>query len=139
MSYLSVKFVSFLKSRLIFNAFFCFWMFLTNFQYISRKHISKSKRFFNVKSSTYYFHMETGILTDFHICISVPLTLKQIFCKTKTFFKKLEYRFLVETTKIENKNFRSKLLCQKPMLRQIHSFFYKNNFIRTRASYLTKS
>ena len=30
------------------------------------------------------------------------LTLKQIFWKTKTFFKKLEYRFLVESTKIEN-------------------------------------
>ena len=29
------------------------------------------------------------------------LTLKQIFLKTKTFFKKLEYRFLVERTKIE--------------------------------------
>ena len=30
------------------------------------------------------------------------LTLFQIFWKTKTFFQKLEYRFLVETTKIEN-------------------------------------
>ena len=30
------------------------------------------------------------------------LTLKQIFRKMKTFFKKLEYRFLVERTKIEN-------------------------------------
>ena len=30
------------------------------------------------------------------------LTLKQIFWKTKTFLKKLEYSFLVETTKIEN-------------------------------------
>ena len=30
------------------------------------------------------------------------LTLKQIFWKIKTFFKKLEYRFLVETTKTEN-------------------------------------
>ena len=30
------------------------------------------------------------------------LTLIQIFWKTKTFFKKLEYRFLVESTKIEN-------------------------------------
>ena len=29
------------------------------------------------------------------------LTLKQIFWRTKTFFKKLEYRFLVEATKIE--------------------------------------
>ena len=33
------------------------------------------------------------------------LTLKQIFWKTKTFFKKLEYRFLVETTEIENTSF----------------------------------
>ena len=30
------------------------------------------------------------------------LTLIQIFWKTKTFFKKLKYRYLVETTKIEN-------------------------------------
>ena len=32
-------------------------------------------------------------------------TLKQIFWKTKTFFKKLEYCFLVEATKIENTSF----------------------------------
>ena len=30
------------------------------------------------------------------------LTSEQIFWKAKTFFKKLEYRFLVETTNIEN-------------------------------------
>ena len=28
--------------------------------------------------------------------------MKQVFWKTKTFFKKLEYRFSAETTKIEN-------------------------------------
>ena len=33
------------------------------------------------------------------------LTLIQIFWKTKTFFEKLEYRFLVETTKVENTSF----------------------------------
>ena len=33
------------------------------------------------------------------------LTLKQVLWKTKTFLKKLEYRFLVETTKIENTSF----------------------------------
>ena len=33
------------------------------------------------------------------------LTLKQIFWKTKTFFEKLEYRFLVEGSKIENSLF----------------------------------
>ena len=31
--------------------------------------------------------------------------MKQIFWKTKTFFKKLEYRFSVEITKIENATF----------------------------------
>ena len=33
------------------------------------------------------------------------LPLKQIFCKTKTFFERLEYRFSVESTKIENASF----------------------------------
>ena len=33
------------------------------------------------------------------------LTLKQIFWKIKTFFQKLEYRLLVETTKIESTSF----------------------------------
>ena len=47
------------------------------------------------------------------------LTLQQIFWKTKTFFKKLEYRFLVESTKIENASFPYKLPYQKPTLRQI--------------------
>ena len=37
--------------------------------------------------------------------VSNTLTLKQIFWKTKTFLKKLDYRFLVETTKIENASF----------------------------------
>ena len=48
-----------------------------------------------------------------------PLTLIRIFWKTKTFFKKLEHYFLVETTKIEAHHFHSKLFCQKAMLRQI--------------------
>ena len=33
------------------------------------------------------------------------VTLKQIFWKTQTLFKKLEYRFLVEATMIENATF----------------------------------
>ena len=40
------------------------------------------------------------ILNDFN-----TLTLEQIFSKTKTFFKKLEYCFLVENTTIENPSF----------------------------------
>ena len=38
-------------------------------------------------------------------CFQGNFTLKQIFWKTKTFFKKLEYDFLVEATKIENTPF----------------------------------
>ena len=35
----------------------------------------KSKQCYNAKPSAYYFHMETKILVDFHICISLPLIL----------------------------------------------------------------
>ena len=54
----------------------------TNFSYISRAHISKRKRCFNVKSSTYYFHMNTKILADFQICVIVSLIF---FAKIKAF------------------------------------------------------
>ena len=50
-------------------------MFVNKILHISRPHISKSKRCFNVKSSTCYFHMKTKILVDFQICISLPLML----------------------------------------------------------------
>ena len=33
----------------------------------------KVKGVFNVKASTYYFHMKKKILADFLVCISVPL------------------------------------------------------------------
>ena len=42
-------------------------------------HVSKSKRCFNLKSSTYYFHMKTKILADFQICICVPLNFSLNF------------------------------------------------------------
>ena len=48
--------------------------------------------------------------------VSNTLTLKQIFWRTKTFFKNLENYFLVKTTNIETN---SKLVCQRPMLKQI--------------------
>ena len=48
------------------------------------------------------------------------LTLKKIFRKTKTFFKKLENHFLVEKTKTENATLiLNKATTQKPVLRQI--------------------
>ena len=51
------------------------------YPHISRVHISKSKSWFNVNSSTYYLHMETKILADFQIYISVPLRREQKFHK----------------------------------------------------------
>ena len=57
-------------------------MFVKNFSHISRAHISKCKRCFNVKSSTYYFHMKAKIFTDFQICISVPLKKTKLNCLT---------------------------------------------------------
>ena len=38
-------------------------------------HISKSKRCFNVKSPTYYFHIKANTMADFQICISVTLKM----------------------------------------------------------------
>ena len=62
LSYLPVKFVNVLKSRLIFHIFYCFWMFVNKlFTYLMCAYL-KSKRCFNVKSSTYYFHMKTTSL-----------------------------------------------------------------------------
>ena len=54
-------------------------MFVKNFSHKSRAHISKSKRRFNLKSPTYYFHMKTKMLADFQICISEPLSVAQCF------------------------------------------------------------
>ena len=48
-------------------------MFVNKLFTYPRVHTSESKRCFNVKSSTYYFHMKTKILADFQICITVPL------------------------------------------------------------------
>ena len=45
----------------------------------------KSQRCFNVKLSTYYFHIKMKILADFQICISLPLIL------TNNYFKNCIY------------------------------------------------
>ena len=47
---------------------------MQKFSHISHARISKCKRCFNVKYSTYDFHMKTRILADFQICTSVPLS-----------------------------------------------------------------
>ena len=57
-----------------------------------------------IKSETYsYLIKRTSGLCE--LLLFNTLTLKQILWKKKTFFKKLEYSFLVETTNIENTSF----------------------------------
>ena len=102
-----MKFAFFLKIRLLFNIFYCFCMFVNkHFIYLSKNvrelssliflisgtFISKSKRCYNGKPSTYYFYVKTKVPVDFHICISVPLTFVKkchfllflIFCVSLT-------------------------------------------------------
>ena len=80
---LPVKFVNFLKIRLIFNIY-CFWLFVNNFPHISPVHISKNKKCFNVKSlARRRRHKKTKMkktktLADFQICICVPLTSREL-------------------------------------------------------------
>ena len=62
--------------------------------------------------------------------VSNTLTFKQIFWKTKTFFKKLVYRLLVESTKTHQCY--TKLSFQKPMLRQIELWVQKRSLKKNR-------
>ena len=39
--------------------------------------ISENKRCYNVIPSVYYFYLQTKMLADFQICISVPLNISQ--------------------------------------------------------------
>ena len=75
-----MKLVNFLKSRLVFDIFYCFWMFVNNHFTFLTCAISKIKMRYNVESSTYYFIVKTKILLDFQICISVPLLTSYMFC-----------------------------------------------------------
>ena len=87
-----MKFVNFLKSRLIFILIVS-ECFQTNFSHLSRAYISKIKRCFNVKSSTYYFQVKKKIMADFQICLSVPLNIEcgstktHKLCKKRYFFE----------------------------------------------------
>ena len=51
----------------------------------------KLKRCFNVKSSTYCFHMKTKILADFQICISVHLFIYLFFSCPEYAFSNLYF------------------------------------------------
>ena len=85
----AVNFVNFLKSRLIFNIFYIFECLWTNFSHDSSALISESKRCFNVKSSTYYFHMKKKIVANFQVYISVPLSKfwgRAVFHSVNIFF-----------------------------------------------------
>ena len=63
-------------------------------------------RCFNVKSSTYCFHMKTKILADFQICISVPLIFKKYLMKMKEhWFKHINLYIICNFLQNDLKNF----------------------------------
>ena len=62
---LTVKFLFFLKSRLLFNQLNCFCLFATNTLQIYSAHISKSERYYNAKSVCYYFLHKNECITRF--------------------------------------------------------------------------
>ena len=59
---------------------------------MSRAHVSKCKRCFNVKSLTHYFHVKTKIFADFQICIRVPLKICEIAQENNFIKKRLQHR-----------------------------------------------
>ena len=58
------------------------------------------------------------------------LTLKQILWKTKTFLKNWSTAFYLKVLRLKTHYFHSKLLSQKPMLRQIESWIQNGPFTK---------
>ena len=75
-----------------------------NNTHISRAHISKRKRYFNMKSSTYYFQMKMKITAYFQICISVPLNC-MIFFKSFMILMKVAKQKTTINNKIRTMDF----------------------------------
>ena len=72
----TAKFAFFLKNTLIFNIFCCFRMFVNKiFTYLGRAYLRKQEVLYNAIPSVHYFYINSKILADFQICISVSLIL----------------------------------------------------------------
>ena len=59
------------------------------FTYLACAYISERKRCFSVKSPTHHFHLETKILADFQICISI--SSKEVLLKISNIHRKKIY------------------------------------------------
>ena len=109
MSYLPVKFVLFLKSRLIFKIFYCFCMFVNKHFANLRVYSSRILKNKNTKFSGYYFCMDKNILRDFEICISLPL----MFCFRIWYWNTFQYKYIIQITAVKQSDARvaSKDIC----------------------------
>ena len=85
------------------------------------------KMAFHLRDGHVFMWQSLKILNDFN-----NLTLKYIFWKTQTLFKKLEYHDLVEITKIDNITFPYKTALSEVMLRQIEWGVQNGPITRTR-------
>ena len=119
-----VTFEFFLKSRLLFNIFYCFCMFVNKHFIYLECIISKIKQCYNAKPSAYYFYVKKKILVDFHTCISVPLSDYKFFYLTSTSksIQAIHYFFLFShVKKLNSIPFSEKKSC----LWKYYTFFKK--------------
>ena len=84
----------------------------------SRKNIDSTEKWYRVIFKI-ALHSEIGYIFKWKLLeilnVFITLTLKQVFWKMKTFFEKLEYRFLVESTNRKHNT-------------SIHNYFVKSQF-----------
>ena len=105
--------VFFLKSRLIFNIFYCFCMIVNKFQETLRIYNWVILTTKNAKFSGLYLYMNTNIKEDFQICVSVPLIKLQAQLQQACNFIKKETRaqmFSCEFCKISKNTFSTECL-----------------------------
>ena len=103
-----------LNIRKCFFSEFSFWSQQKEHMFFQKRVLGILKIVPRLRDQHVFMWQSVKVSNVFH-----ALTLKQIFWKAKTFFQKLEYHFSVEPLRLKTHHFHSKLVCQRPMLRQI--------------------
>ena len=96
--------IFFLKSRLLFNAFYCFCMFVNkHFGYLKCPYFQNGKGILMRNLRYTIFCMRTNMLLDLHICINVPLifnfsTYHEHTDSTKSKLLNVTFHFMIDST-----------------------------------------
>ena len=130
-------------SEAVVREVFCKTVVLENFAKFTGKHLFRSLFFNDTHRNKLCFiqfsiRMAGWLPLTIVICLRNQLgfstsTLKQIFWKKKTFFKKLEYDFLVESIKIESASFPYKTVISEANV--INVIVKTNKMVTTKWTY----